>query len=290
MIFDSKVPSELKKIQKWFASIITRPLDEKNEIMPISPSGKPIVQEAKQFIIKSPSLKPFERIQIYNQQYWWRLLAILHDNFPLTVRLFGYYEFNQQIGFPYLTAYPPCHWSLNLLGKNLSKWMEESYKEEDKVLVSNAVLADYAYIDCFFAEQKKTADFASLVQNGEELCSLQLKLQPHVRLFEFPFDLFTFRTAMLKEDPNYWLEHKFPKLKKGKFHFILYRDHQNYGSVNFISPTEYQILKLLQKGTSIDAICEWVETQDKKIRKEAEKGMQNWFQQWGTLKILFSIK
>lgn len=288
MIFDEKVPLELKKLQEWFATIITRPISSENEIMSVSPSGKPITEEAKKFIVPSKSLKPFERIQIYNQQYWWRLLGILHDNFPLTVRLFGYYEFNQQIGFPYLTCFPPSHWSLSLLGNNLYTWVKNYYFEKDKELILNAVLVDFAYTTCFFAAEKKTVNFTTYTE--DEICFLKLQTQPNVHLFDFPYDFFSFRFDLLKEDPNYWLDHDFPKLKKGKFFFILYRNNQNYATVDRISFAEFKILKLFQEGVSIDTVCEWIESQNKKIKKEAETEMQKWFQKWGILKILTTKK
>src|SRR5690242_1482815 len=56
-LFDPKVPDLLCNTQKWFASIITRPLCEKNSMNQTSPQGVPMEEEAKQFIAPSPTLQ-----------------------------------------------------------------------------------------------------------------------------------------------------------------------------------------------------------------------------------------
>jgi len=284
MKFDTKVPSELRKTQEWFASIITRPIDENNKMLKLSPSGKPMSEEAKKFIVPSRGLKSHERIEIYNQQYWWRLLSILHENFPLVTRLFGYYEFNQNIGFPYLVKYPPSDWSLNHLGCSLSKWVDECYLEKDKELIENAVLIDYAYNISFFAEKKQPINFET--SNLEQISREPITLQPHVHLFEFNSNLFKFRAEMQKESPEYWLENDFPVLEKGEFYFILYRNHQNYIYSDTLSKVAYQILKAFQEGASIDSICEWLDSQDEDTCMEAMQNMQIWFRDWSALQLL----
>lgn len=284
MTFDTKVPEELKKTQEWFASIITRPIDPESKMMPISPSGNKLSEEAKQYIVPSHSLKPDERIEIYNQQYWWRLLSVLHENFPLVTRLFGYYEFNQTIGFPYLVKYPPSDWSLNFLGNSLSKWVEEDYHEDDKELIRNAVNVDYAYNLSFFAAKKQPINFETA--NLEELSSKMLTLQPHVHLFKLDSNLFKLRADMYDETPEYWLENEFPKVEKGDFHFILYRNHHNYVLVDALSSVAYQILLSFKEGASIDSVCEWLETQDEETCKVALENMQAWFRDWSALQLL----
>ena len=148
--YDTKVPNRLKNTQEWFASIITMPIDENSKMNPVSPRGISMKEEAKQYIRPSHALEPHQRIEIYNQQYWWRLLSTLHDIFPFVSRLFGFELFNLTIGMHYLNKYPPIHWSLNDLGTRMPQWVEEEYHEEDRHLILNAVRIDCAYNDSFF--------------------------------------------------------------------------------------------------------------------------------------------
>ncbi len=100
------IPPGLKSVQEWFGNVISSPLEDNNYIKTIAPSGYLIAEEAARYIIPTPNLRAHQRIQIYNQQYWWRLLKAMHESFPLVTRLFGYHAFNETIAIPYLYKYP----------------------------------------------------------------------------------------------------------------------------------------------------------------------------------------
>lgn len=283
MSFDKTVPAELKSTQQWFASIITRPIDENSQMNPISPSGVPMTEEAKKYIVPSPTLKPAQRIQIYNQQYWWRLITTMQETFPTLLRLFGYHDFNQTIAVPYLAKYPPNHWSLNQLGNRLTTWIEESYLENDK-LVYDIAKIDWAFNDSFLAASKNTLD----MNISEETLQIPLSLQPHLTFFEMPYDLFTFRKEFLKQEPDYWVDNEFPELKHLPeiAYFAFYRDANNNMNYQKLEKSEYQILKQFEKPTSIEAVCEWLEEQDESFCDEASQHLQQWFQKWAMMKWL----
>lgn len=280
MIFDSLVPEELKDTQVWFASIITRPIDEKSAMQPYSPAGVLMEEEAKQYIIPSPTLRPAQRIQIYNQQYWWRLLSTLHESFPFLTRLFGYQSFNQSIGIPYLDKNPPNHWSLNLLGSRLTDWIKREYKGEDHKLVYDAAALDWAYDASFVAPFFPTID-ASLLSENQKLLSTVLYLQPYVVLFKMEYDLFSFRLDFLKQDPDYWLTHDFPPLTKDKtYYFVLYRNRGNAICYQEIYKEEWMLLNRFNEGSSIESACQWLEEQNEEILDSALSNLHIWFQEW----------
>ena len=283
MTFDHKVPNKLKRTQIWFGSIIGRPIDEDSRMNPISPSGHPMEIEACDYIRPSPTLRPAQRIQIYNQQYWWRLLSSLHESFPVTTRLFGYHDFNRMIAIPYLVKYCPHSWSLNDLGDRLEQWVEEEYEAEDKSLVMDAVNLDWAFNKTFWAAHKEPILMSNLPVEGDptSLLGEKIYLQPHVQLFEFDYDLFTFRNEFLKQEPEYWIDHDFPKLKKDKKYFmILFRTSVNDLQWLEAMPAEYALLKLFQEGCTIDDACQWMEDQEDAFYQEAAQNLPGWFQKW----------
>lgn len=284
MRFDTKVPLPLKKTQTWFASIITRPIDEESRMNPISPSGQPMEEEAYDFIVPSPTLRPAQRIQIYNQQYWWRLLNSLHETYPLVVRLFGYHDFNQTIGIPYLSQCPPNHWSLNQLGDRLPQWIEDHYHDQDKNLIKDAVEIDYAYNRAFFAAKHAPIDMASLPVKGDVSCLLteKLCLQPYVYLFELQYDLLKLRDEMLKEEPEFWIDNDFPLLlrEKKKYHFVIFRNHYHNIVWNDLSEEAYRVLSLFKKGEMIENVCQWLEKQEDSFFETVSEKLHFWFQEW----------
>ena len=272
-LFDSCVPKNLLEVQKWFGSVITHPLLD-NEINPsISP-------QAAHHIRPSPFLEPGQRIQIYNQQYWWRLLSIMQESFPCVLRLFGEEDFDRTISVPYLQKCPPNHWSLNTLGDKLLKWVREEYKGEDKQLVYDAALLDLHYHNLFFQKH-----FPSLSANDGDLTVKQLYLQPHVALLQFPYAIVEFRKQLLKEEPAYWLKHPFPELKKEPQFILLYRNLNGRLVCKNLSETEWSILHLFEKGSTIDGVCEWIEHESEAVRQEAEQNLQGWFGNWTVMGI-----
>lgn len=278
-IFDKDVPSKLKKTQEWFASIITMPIDQDSRMNPISPSGSFMEEEAFDYIVPSPSLKPDQRIQIYNQQYWWRLFSILQDGFPLLARLFGYHDFNQIIAQPYLVKYPPTSWSLTILGNDLPRWVKEEYLADDKELVWDAARLDDAFNAAFFTTHHASISQAS--ETAEKLSTKKLRLQPHIHLFNFRYDLLNFRNEMLKEEVEHWVDHDFPKLIQDKtYYFIVYRTAHNNFNWESLSKAAYELLLLFQNGSTIEQACEWLEQQEESLFEEAASKLHLWFQEW----------
>lgn len=279
MKFDEKVPLLLKREQVWFGSIIGRPIDIDSRMDPISPSGLPMEIEAAEHIAPSPTLRPEQRIQIYNQQYWWRLLNTMHELYPLVTRLFGYSDFNQTIAIPYLVKYPPRNWSLTLIGDRLAQWIEEEYVGNDKKLVLESAILDWSFTDSFI-----TQDIPPI--NSEQLIKLQesnskLYTQPHLHLFEMAYDLFRYRVDFLKNPPEYWMDNDFPELDHSKpYFFALHRNKSNDIAWREIPKTEYLLLAQFQKGSSLDNVCQWIEEQSEEIYEDAMQNLQQWFHDW----------
>jgi hypothetical protein len=271
-------PLPLQSTQEWFAGVITSPLVD--DYAHIGSDDYFVAEQAGKYIVPSPTLNPYQRIQIYNQQYWWRLLKSMHENFPFAVRLFGYNAFNEEIAIPYLLKYPPNHWSLLLLGEKLPKWISEDYHAPDRPLVLNAVILDLAYTDCFVAEQKKPLNLENVGENPEDLLSQTFYLQPHIHLFKWEYDLMAFRQIFLKEEVEYWLENDFPPLTKEKTQFfILYRTLGNQMAWKELSEAEFTLLEILKKGSSLEAACDFLESQEA-LYEQTAQNLQNWLKEW----------
>lgn len=272
-LFDQNVPKNLLAIQSWFASIITRPIDHNSQMMALSPSNQPMAEEAARMIAPSLKLSADQRIQIYNQQYWWRLLKGLHENFPGLTALFGYDDFNCSIGMPFLTRHLPHHWSLSKLGDRLSAWLDETYAFKDKPLVLSMAEVDWAHQELFFAPRPE-----KLVPTAD-LLSKKLALQPHIQLFQLPFDLLTFRKALVQEAPEFWLEADFPPLvKERRYHFFLYRNEKI--CYEEVQEGEWTLLNLIASGLTIEAACDYLEEAGGEAYTQAKTSCSQWIQRW----------
>lgn len=274
MKFDPSVPQNLKETQVWFAGIITQPIDVNSHINPVTPTGHSIEIEASKYICPNKALKPFQRIEIYNQQYWWRILGALQDVYPTLTRLFGYTEFNNKIATPYFVKYPSIHWDLNLIGSRLPQFIKEEYHDEDTLLINKMAEIDWVFTDSFLAPHYPAVD-------PQKMDGVILKLQPHIHLFTLDFDLFWYREEFQKEEPDYWTNHSFPELKPAPTGFyVFYRNLKNQLNYDPISKTEFEILNLFKRGSTLDQICEWLEKQNENIIQEASENLHYWIQSY----------
>lgn len=274
MSYDPHVPRRLRETQEWFGSITSRPLTVNEGIQEMSPRGVAIAEEALQWINPSPTLLPHQRIEIYNQQYWWRILRALRDNFPLTVRIFGADNFDREIGVPYICANRPCHWSLEALGSTLPQWLQKSYEGKDQALVHDAAAVDWAMAHSFLASEQPALNPATLSeQEKAELGSRKLYLQEHVHLLKLRGDLFSWRRQLVEEGEDYWINQDFPKIdKSGPKHFVVFRTAKNLVSWKGVNEEEWKLLSAFKQGASLEEACQSLESVGENIAF--------WMQEW----------
>lgn len=267
MRFDPKVPPTLLRLQKKFGTLIARPLGVLGQYkIPIYNARTE--KEIEKWITCGPHLNAAQRMGIYHQQFWFRLLNLLHEVFPSLVRLFGYRDFNEQIAEKYLLSYFPNHWSLSQAVRKLPQWIREEYHEEDKLLVLQMAEIDEAYDRIVQAKKKKALQGIPLVLEKK------IHLQPTIELFELDGDFFSFRKALLEKNPDQWLELPFPKIdwSQKRWAFLWFVNSQYF--CEEISEEEYLLLKAFQRGATIETACERIEG------RKVETKVGSWFQFW----------
>src|SRR5271154_5668080 len=73
---------DLRSIQRAFATGITRPLTKSYQMQPKWKDGTSSRKAVAAFIKPHDRLTSFDRLEIYNKQYWFRLLDSLYEDFP----------------------------------------------------------------------------------------------------------------------------------------------------------------------------------------------------------------
>ena len=72
----------LLEIQRAMAAAVMMPLTADEDMQPATPDGNDMHAVAETFIAPNNRLTAFERLELYNRQYWYRLLDALADDFP----------------------------------------------------------------------------------------------------------------------------------------------------------------------------------------------------------------
>lgn len=249
-------PADLAATQEWFAKTISTPLQEDNKLQ--HDVG------AEEYITPN-HMSSQQRIEIYHQQYWWRLLTILQENFPLLVRVLGVHAFNDEIAIPYLTQNPSRHFAICTLGDKLVDWLESPF-------LSDCARIDWASKEALWIEAREAVDFASYP--AAEIPVLKVTLQPYIYLFALHADLFAFREEALKS------EGELPKIEEGECYYILFRDGEQNIGYKKISVGEHFLLSKLKQGMSIQEACEELEMEGGEALEDAQALMPLWFRGW----------
>lgn len=273
-LYDPLVPENLKETQEWFGSVITMPLINLENVRERSRRGELVEDEAKRFIVSQGALTAHRRIELYAQQYWWRLLRVLQDAFPQLVRILGYEEFNNKIATPYLEDCPPHSWALNLLGDTLPKWIGSKWRDEELLYLS--ALVDYAFVEGFVIKE-----LPSIKDGGLPLDQIAVKplvIQPTTHLFALPFDLFSFRKELLKEEPPYWQDNPLPELLREPLYFVLWRNADRDMAWKAISKEEWHLLNHFQTPKTLEEALAWLENTP--TLNKVEESLTEWFSRW----------
>ena len=145
--------------------------------------GSATAEVAEQFIKPNDRLDSFQRLEIYNQQYWWRLLGKFAEDFRGLRAVLGDAQFDK-LAVAYLEHCGSTSWTL----RNLGSLLERFVRERPELTAPHTSLA----IDMVRVEWARTIAFdeaEKLPLLPEEIRDippqlLRLGLQPYLVLLE----------------------------------------------------------------------------------------------------------
>ena len=202
--------AELDRIQRWMQSVITHPLGVEPGIdSPAAHQQIPVtVESVEQVINRSRALSSVERLSVYANAYYARLLECLRDSYPLLVKSIGQEAFDE-FAFRYLQSYPSQSYTLNVLGARFADYLESTRPQDDHSSDLPAGWADFV-IDLARFEWTVTEVFdgpgteETGILTPEDLSQVQpaawpealLIPAPCLRLCQFRFPLGPYVTAL----------------------------------------------------------------------------------------------
>src|SRR5579864_4971501 len=102
--------------------VTRQPLLPSEKMRPRLPDGRSVRAIANVLIKPNDRLNSFERLEIYNQQYWFRILASFSEDFPGLRSLIGERKF-EKLAVAYLDECPSQSFTLRNLGARLEAWL-----------------------------------------------------------------------------------------------------------------------------------------------------------------------
>ena len=178
----------LEQIQREMAHAVMTPLTADDEMRREAPDGRPMERVAASFIAPNSKLSSFERLEIYNRQYWFRVLGALAEDFPALRSVIGSRAFDA-MSVAYLNEHPNRSFTLRNLGSRLSDWLiaNPHFAGRRASLAVDVVRIEWAFIEAFDGAEREPL---TLEQIATLDSASPLGLQPHLQLveLEYPVD------------------------------------------------------------------------------------------------------
>jgi hypothetical protein len=182
----------LEQLQRTMAAAVMQSLTPEEEMQQHDSTGRwngrAMEEVASEFIRPNSRLTSFERLEIYNRQYWFRLQSAFGEDFPALRAVVGEQRF-EALANAYLSANPSRSFTLRNLGSNLLNWLAQNrqYAGPKLSLALDVVRVEWACIEAFDNAEQPPLSIEQVSALGADS---QLGLQPHVQLLalEYPAD------------------------------------------------------------------------------------------------------
>src|SRR6202451_4668214 len=115
---------KLLSLQRRMARAVMTPLTPSERMRSTAPDGRSMRAVASEIIKPNSRLTSFERLEIYNRQNWFRVLAGFAEDFPGLRAVLGERKFDA-VAKAYLIDCPSESFTLRNLGSRIEPWLRK---------------------------------------------------------------------------------------------------------------------------------------------------------------------
>jgi Putative DNA-binding domain len=276
----------LLELQRRMAEAVMQPLTCTENMRKRNSRHQPMTEVASSFIAPNDRLTSFERLEIYNRQYWFRLMDALSEDFPgLRVILGG--ERFRAMAKAYLTDCPSRSFTLRNLGSCLTLWLgsHPEWLQPNDRLARDMTNLEWAHIEAFDAADLPALTPEDLASEGPPP---QLILQPYITLLELEYPVDNILLAVRKRQRFYItsagdgrrvpIKHPVPAA-------VFLAVHRADFSVHYkrLGQEAYLLLSGIQDGLSLPDALDFAFA-DSGIAEEVQAHrIEQWFRTWMSL-------
>ena len=284
----------LLALQRQMAAAVMTPLTPNERMRHVAPNGRSLRAVANKIIKPNDRLTSFERLEIYNRQYWFRVLSGFAEDFPGLRAVLGTRAFDK-VAEAYLKDCPSTSFTMRNIGSKLEPWLRQhpKFAGPRQQLALDMVRLEWAEINAFDGKHETPLSPADLAQANP--AKLRLRLQPYITLLDlhYPVDDLLLAVRQDAEDvsvaSNAMSErHKTKRVKafaNTKPSQIFLAVHRMGEEVYFrrLEREEFAILTFLRDGKSLHAAIDAGLRPSATPATERPLLIQKWFQTWSTL-------
>ncbi len=259
--------------------------------------GRPMEEAAADFIKPNDRLSSFERLEIYNRQYWFRVLDCLWDDYPGLRAIVGRRKFMKLIT-AYLERYPSDSYTLRDLGNRLEEFLREEpqWAAPREELALDMARFEWAQIVAFDGPSKPPITPDDILDTPA--ATLRLGLQPYLSLLELEYAVDDFLIAVKKREsdvlrgeasnavgsaPTARARRKpIRPPKRAKVYLVVHR-HDNMLYYKREDPEAFAILSALARGATLENACADAVAPSNRTNIDWAAQIKEWFDDWAVL-------
>src|SRR5713101_1241649 len=234
----------LREVQTLLYRLITTPEGATR----LGNERDPAPEEGEGLVRGNQRLSAIERVNIYANAYFYRLLDCLCEEFPATFAVLGSDNFAALVR-DYLLACPPTEPSIFYAGRHLSGFLRDHPLTQRWTFIIELVRLERTIVDVFQAADASTlSDEAMRAIPSQQWPELRLLTHPAVEIVHNEWRVTDVLSAV--ESGRQWSE---PAHQKATV-IVWRQDAQVY--YRDLEDVEARALALLSEGVSFAAICE----------------------------------
>lgn len=273
---------ELPLIQKWMQQVITHPdgieagieSDAAREQIDVG------VNQVEQVIQRSQALNSLERLRVYGNAYYARLIDCLGEEYPALKHALGEETF-ASFAFAYLQQYPSTSYTLDQLGRHFVDYLQQTRPKEEPPGSWPDFLIDLARLEQTYnevfdgpgieqTEPLKTEEL--MLIPPEDWSRLRLNPSPCLRLLRFDFAVHEYATSVRKQEPTTYPQPKETFLVIFRWDYLVRR--------RPIDATQFKLLQLLSTGHPLGEALQDSLIDSPTTDATLATQLQTWFQFW----------
>lgn len=280
--------------ERLFASAIMRPMTSGQRMQRKWIDGRSMREVAAEFIKPNDRLTSYERLEIYNKQYWFRLVDCMYEDFPGLLTVLGQRKFDALIT-EYLTRYPSSSFTLRNLGWRLVDFIEAEpdWTAPRQKMALDMARIEWAWVVAFDGEARTPITAEDVRSRGPE--RLRLSLQPYISLLELDYPLDDFLISLkkvehLRTEASATCSHevRVPRVRlpaPERVYVVVHR-YDNWVYYKRLEQLEFAILKGLQAGLTVAEACALPlnGSHDDPVKvSDLARSVSDWFATWSEL-------
>jgi hypothetical protein len=281
----------LDQVQRQMLHAVQQPLTPDEQSRTHDLAGRSMDEIATEIIKPNDRLTSFERLEIYNRQYWFRLLSSMAEDFAGLRGIIGERKFEKLV-VAYLIDCPSKSFTLRDLGSRLEKWLKshQEYVPKIEYLAVDMVRLEWAEIEAFDLAEKPRMTPEDIARLGNDP---KLQLQPYLQLLglAYPVNELLLEIRSQAEDVDIVSNAVAEKVKHSRIGRIkLPKPKRVYLAVHRvdfdvyfkeIEPEAFAILSALQRGETLSEAVAAADWGDRPI-DEISTQVQQWFSDWAS--------